>query len=147
MNNDLKVFFKKVHTDAKTPTYAHSTDAACDLYAAEETVVYSGTHKLIDTGIQIAIPKDFEAQIRPRSGLAYKYRITVLNSPGTIDCSYRGNIKVMLLNLGGVDFEIKKGDRIAQMKFSPVYKGHFIETNNLEETTRGEGGFGSSGRR
>lgn len=147
MNNDVRIYLKKVHVDAKIPKYAYKTDAACDLYSVEDAYIHAGQHKLIDTGIQIAIPEGLEAQIRPRSGLANKHKVTVLNSPGTIDCSYRGNIKVMLLNLGEQGFKIEKGDRIAQMKISPVFRGHFIETNNLEETTRGADGFGSSGRR
>lgn len=146
MNNDIRVYFKKVHKNAVTPSYAHPTDAACDLRVVESFTINPGERYLADTGIQIALPEGFEAQIRPRSGQAWKRGLTVVNSPGTIDCSYRGNIMVALINLGKESIEIKVAERVAQMKFSPVYTGYFIESNDLEKTARGEGGFGSTGR-
>lgn len=143
--NDIRVYFKKVHTDAIVPSYAHRSDAACDLSAVEDYIIKPSKRILVDTGLQIAIPEGFEAQIRPRSGLAWKKGLTVVNSPGTIDCSYRGNVMVALINLGDEVIAINKGDRVAQMKFSQVFTGRFIETKNLDSTIRGTGGFGSTG--
>ncbi len=100
---------------------------------------------IIPTGIYLEIPEGFEAQVRPRSGLAAKYGITVLNTPGTIDSDYRGEVKIILINLGDKDFIIKDGDRIAQMIITPVIQGNFIKESELTETNRGDGGFGSTG--
>jgi len=144
--NNIRIYFKKVHKNAVTPSYAHPSDAACDLRVVEGFTVAPGERYLADTGLQIAIPEGFEAQIRPRSGQAWKRGLTVVNSPGTIDSSYRGNIMVALINLGQEAVTIEVAERVAQMKFSSVYTGNFIESNDLEKTARGEGGFGSSGR-
>lgn len=143
--NGLKVFYEKRHNNAKEPTYAYPTDCCCDFYAVEDVIIKRFERKLINTGIGIEMPEGFELQIRPRSGNAWKHGITVLNSPGTIDQNYRGDIMVMLINLGDSDYIIKAGDRIAQGKFSPVYKGYFIKKESLSKTDRGKNGTGSTG--
>lgn len=144
--NGLKVFFNKLHTDAKVPVYEKEGDAACSLRVVEDYKVDPGKRVLASTGIAIQLPEGFEAQIRPRSGLAWKKGLTVINTPGTIDEGYRGEIKVALVNLGDKPVVIKKGDAVAQMKFSPVYTGYFLETSNLSDSERGAGGFGHTGR-
>lgn len=133
--------------DLETPAYETSGAAGMDLRAAVSTAVTLAPQKraLIETGFAIALPQDYEAQIRPRSGLAAKFGITVLNTPGTIDCDYRGEIKVILINLGAEDFTIQRGDRIAQMVIAPVTQAKMVEVTSLDETTRGAGGFGSTG--
>lgn len=130
------------------PFYATTHAAGADLRAAvkESIVLVPGEHKLIPTGLAISLPDGFEAQIRPRSGLAYKHGITVLNSPGTIDADYRGEIGIILINHGKEPFIIKRGERIAQMIIAPFVQASFEEVSELSETVRGEGGFGSSGR-
>jgi dUTP pyrophosphatase len=117
-----------------------------DLRSAETLTLKPGARALVATGIAIALPEHHEAQVRPRSGLAVKHGITVLNSPGTIDADYRGEIKVPLINLGTEDFAIIRGDRIAQMVVAPVTTAELLEVETLDETARGAGGFGSSGR-
>jgi dUTP pyrophosphatase len=144
--NGLKIFYEKTHENAVVPTYAHPGDCCCDLYAVEEVTIKRFERKLLDTGIAIEIPEGFEVQIRPRSGNAYKHGLTVLNAPGTVDSQYRNSLKVLLINLGEDDYTVKAGDRIGQAKFSPVYVGHFIETQKLSDTNRGLGGWGSTGR-
>ena len=144
--NYLKILFKKLNKSAIVPTYAKANDCCCDLYSVEDVTITPGQRKLIDTGIAIELPLGFEAQIRPRSGNAWKSGITVLNSPGTIDTGFRASLKVILINHGDNYFVIKRGDRIAQMKFSPVYTGYFIEVDELSLTDRGTGGMGSTGR-
>ena len=114
-------------------------------YLTEDVVLKKGMRKLIPTGIFMEIPSGYEVQIRPRSGLAIKNGITVLNSPGTIDSDYRGEICIILVNLGDEDFEIKSGDRIAQIIVAPVTIGNFIQTDFISVTERGSGGFGSTG--
>lgn len=145
--NDLKIFFKKLSKNATIPTYARSGDACCDLYTIEDYSIRPGETCLARTGFAIAIPEGFEAQVRPRSGLALKKGLSIPNSPATIDSGYRGEIKVPLINLGNKAIYIKKGDRIAQMKFAATYTGHFLDVgdNELDETTRGSGGFGHTG--
>ena len=128
------------------PSYATSGAAGLDLRAAEATTLKPGARALISTGIAIALPKNHEAQVRPRSGQAVKHGVTVLNAPGTIDEDYRGEIKVPLINHGAEDFVIKRGDRIAQMVIAPVTHTKLIEVSSLDETARGVGGFGSSGK-
>jgi len=117
-----------------------------DVYSIEETVIKSGETKLIKTGIAIELPKMTEAQIRPRSGLALKHSVTVLNTPGTIDEGYRGEIGVILINHGDTDFHVEKHMRIAQMVVKPIYTIDVVEIEELSDTVRGEGGFGSSGK-
>jgi dUTP pyrophosphatase len=128
------------------PYYATSGAAGLDLRAAEAATLKTGARALIPTGIAIALPKNHEAQVRPRSGLAVKHGVTVLNAPGTIDEDYRGEIKVPMINHGAEDFVIKRGDRIAQMVIAPVTHAKLIEVSSLDETARGVGGFGSSGK-
>lgn len=129
------------------PAYETAGAAGMDLRAAEAVTLAPGARCLMPTGLAIALPQGFEAQVRPRSGLAVKHGVTVLNAPGTIDCDYRGEVKVPLINLGQEDFPIQRGDRIAQMVIAPVTRIHWAETESLDETARGAGGFGSSGRR
>ena len=129
------------------PSYETADAAGMDLRAAEAIVLKPGTRCLMPVGFAIALPKGFEAQVRPRSGLAVKHGVTVLNAPGTIDSDYRGEIKVPLINHGKDDFAIARGDRIAQMVIAAVARAVWAETANLEVTARGAGGFGSSGTR
>lgn len=144
--DSLRILFKKLNKNAIVPTYAKTGDAACDLYSIENVTIKPSQRKLIDTGIAIELPWNFEAQIRPRSGNAWKHGVTVLNAPGTIDWGYRNSIKVILINHGDGYFIVKKGDRIAQMKFSQIYKGYFLEVDELGESERGTDGCGSTGR-
>jgi dUTP pyrophosphatase len=132
--------------DLPLPSYATSGSAGMDLRAAEAVTLKSGARALVATGIAIALPENFEAQVRPRSGLAVKHGVTVLNSPGTIDADYRGEIKVPLINHGHEEFMIARGDRIAQIVVAPVARANLVEVDVLDETTRGNGGFGSSGK-
>jgi dUTP pyrophosphatase len=129
------------------PAYETAGAAGMDLRAAEAATLAPGARCLMPTGLAIALPEGFEAQVRPRSGLAVRHGVTVLNAPGTVDCDYRGEVKVPLINLGREDFIIQRGDRIAQMVIAPVTRIHWAETESLDETARGAGGFGSSGRR
>ena len=144
----VKVLIKKLYPDVKQPEYKTSGSSGLDLqaYIDEDIVIKPNQTKLVPTGISVAIPEDFEIQIRPRSGLALKNNITVLNTPGTVDADYRGEIKIILINLGQSNFVIKKGDRIAQMVVCPVIKVDFESTDELPETLRGDGGFGSTGK-
>jgi dUTP pyrophosphatase len=132
--------------ELELPNYATSGAAGMDLRSAVLLVIKSGARALVPTGIAIALPLNYEAQVRPRSGLAVKYGVTVLNSPGTIDCDYRGEIKVPLINHGQDDFVIARGDRIAQMVIAPVVQAELLEVSLLDGTARGIGGFGSSGK-
>ena len=142
-----KILIKKLHLDVNLPAYETSGSSGMDLqaYISEEIILKPGERKLIPTGLSVAIPENLEIQIRPRSGLAYKKGISVVNTPGTIDSDYRGEIKVLLINLGKEDFIIKKFERIAQMVACPSTKVVLSETNDLPDTIRGEGGFGSTG--
>nr|WP_321503192.1 dUTP diphosphatase [uncultured Dethiosulfovibrio sp.] len=127
------------------PRYETEGSAGMDLVASEAVTIPPGQCKAVPTGLKIAVPVGFEAQIRPRSGLALKKSIMVPNSPGTIDSDYRGEVKVILMNLGDSTFEISPGDRIAQMVLAPVVRSVWKEVVSLESTERGEGGFGSTG--
>ena len=134
---------------AIAPEYKSERASGVDLCAYEGGVLLAGTRKLVRTGVHVAIPAGFEGQVRPRSGLSNDHGITVTNSPGTIDADYRGEIKVILQNTGSLDFEYKKGDRIAQMVFVPVARAQYEHVSNLEDlgaTVRSEGGFGHTGR-
>lgn len=133
--------------DLPLPAYETAGSAGMDLRAAIDAVIPAGQRLLVPTGIAIALPEHFEAQVRPRSGLAVKHGITVLNAPGTIDSDYRGEIKVPLINHGAEAFTIKRGDRIAQMVVAAVVQVKLDEVEVLDETARGQGGFGSSGQR
>ena len=132
--------------DLPLPSYATAGAAGLDLRSAEALTLKPNARALVATGIAIALPENYEAQVRPRSGLAVKHGVTVLNAPGTIDCDYRGEIKVPLINHGTEDFVIARGDRIAQMIIAPVIQVQLHEVATLDETTRGVGGFGSSGK-
>jgi len=142
---DLKIFFKKLHLDAKIPKYAFDWDSCCDLYSIEQVTLAPMERRRIGTGIAIQIPEGFEAQLRARSGLASDHGLTLINGIGTIDSLYRGEIKILMINLGDEKVTLKKGSRIAQMAFAPVYRGHFIEVDDLSATARGAGGFGHTG--
>ena len=139
----LKV--KKLNQDAKLPNFAHKGDAGMDVYSIEEAVIKSGETKLIKTGISIELPERTEAQMRPRSGLALKNSITLLNSPGTMDEGYRGEIGVIMINHGKDDFKVEKHMKIAQMVVKPIFDINVVEIEELSDTDRGEGGFGSTG--
>ncbi|MED4313455.1 dUTP diphosphatase, partial [Heyndrickxia coagulans] len=143
MDDVLKV--KLLHPDAQLPKRANPGDAGLDLYSIEEKTIAPGEAELIRTGIAIELPRRTEAQVRPRSGLALNHRVTVLNSPGTIDEGYRGEIKVILINFGKQPFTVEKGMRIAQMIIAPVMSVTVTVTEQLAESERGEGGFGSTG--
>jgi dUTP pyrophosphatase len=127
------------------PAYATSGAAGMDICAAESLNLRAGKRHAVATGFAFAIPDGYEVQVRPRSGLALKHGITCLNTPGTIDSDYRGEVKVILANLGEDDFMINKGDRIAQIVVAPVTHSHLVEVDDLDETVRGAGGFGSTG--
>jgi dUTP pyrophosphatase len=143
----MRVSIKRLRQDAFLPEYAHGwrEDAGLDLRAVEEETLLPGVPGLVPTGIAIELPPGFEAQIRPRSGLALKHAITLPNSPATIDPGYRGEIRVILLNLGREPYRIQRGDRIAQMVVAR-YEGVEWEESELNDSERGAGGFGSSGR-
>ena len=144
----VKVLIKKLNPAVKLPEYKTSGASGMDLTAfIEKSInVKSKTSSLIPTGISVAFLEDYEIQIRPRSGLAAKNNVSVLNTPGTIDSDYRGEIKVIIYNHGNNDFIINNGDRIAQMILTPVIKMELEETENLPATIRGKGGFGSTGK-
>ena len=137
----------KVNGNAELPKYQSDGAAGADLCACldEDMVSEAGKVSLVPTGVSVEIPSGYEAQIRPRSGLALKYGITLLNTPGTIDSDYRGEIKVIMANLGSEPFRITHGMRIAQMVFAKVYKGEFLAVDALSDTLRGSGGFGHTG--
>ena len=145
----MKIIFKRLpHAkDLALPSYESEYAAGMDIRAAleEPTTLSPGSRKLIPTGLQMAIPQGYEAQIRPRSGLAYRNGITMLNTPGTIDADYRGEVKVLAVNLGDESFVIEHGDRIAQMIIAPVTQATVQEAEDLPDTDRGAGGFGSTG--
>ncbi len=134
--------------DLPLPAYQSILAAGLDLLAAVDGAITlaPGARALVPTGLAMALPAGFEAQVRPRSGLAAKHGVTVLNTPGTIDADYRGEVKVILINLGDDPFEISRGDRIAQMVIAPVLQANIVEVEVLSETERGSGGFGSTGR-
>ena len=128
------------------PNYASDGAAGLDIVAAEELILAPGQRHAVATGFAIAIPEGYEVQVRPRSGLALKHGITCLNTPGTIDHDYRGEVKVILANLGNEPFAVRRGERIAQLVPAPVLKASFREVEALSETARGAGGFGSTGQ-
>jgi len=144
----ITVLIKKLDPSVELPSYKTDGASGMDLMAfvKEPINLKPQTSCLVPTGISLAFPSEYEIQIRPRSGLAAKNNISVLNTPGTIDSDYRGEIKVILFNHGNEDFLINDKDRIAQMILTPVIKMNFEETDNLPETVRGEGGFGSTGK-
>ncbi len=145
----IEIYFKQLEhaKGLPLPSYESEEAAGMDLRAALENPVklQPGEWKLIPTGLQMALPKGYEAQIRPRSGLAYKHAITMLNSPGTIDSDYRGEVKVLAINHGSEVFTVSHGDRIAQMVISPVFQPVIRPASTLPDSDRGDGGFGSTG--
>ena len=144
----VKILVKKLNKKTKLPTYKTSGSSGMDLvaYVKSKIIIKPGKTAIVPTGIAVAIPKNYEIQIRPRSGLAAKNGISVLNTPGTIDSDYRGEIKIILINLSKKPFIIKSGDRVAQMILCPVVKGKLKVVKNLPNTVRDKGGFGSTGR-
>lgn len=150
ISSAIAVEMKRLPHGADLPLPHYQTDEAAgmDLYAAVDAPVTlaPGASAMVPTGLAMALPSGYEAQVRPRSGLAAKHGVTVLNTPGTIDADYRGEVKVILINHGSVAFEIVRGERIAQMLFAPVTRADLSEVKELSETVRGEGGFGSTGK-
>ena len=128
------------------PNYASEDAAGLDIASAEDLTLEPGSRHAVATGFAIEIPRGYEVQVRPRSGLAIRHGITCLNTPGTIDSDYRGEVKVILINLGDEAFAVRRGERIAQLVPAPVLRAHFAEAVSLAETARGSGGFGSTGR-
>ncbi len=145
----IPVKIKRVHreNDLPLPAYESEGSSGMDIraYVKEPVVLKPGEKKLISTGLAVSIPPGYEAQIRPRSGLAFHYGIGMVNSPGTIDSDYRGEIGIILINWGSEPFTIKRGDRIAQMIITRVYRADLVETDDLDATSRGQGGFGHTG--
>lgn len=144
----MKIKIKKIKSEAIIPRYAHYGDAGMDLFSCEEYVLKPGERKLISTGIKVEFPVGYEMQIRPRSGLALKNGISIVNSPGTIDSGYRGEIGVILINHGLENFNIKRGDKVAQAVLNKVEIAEIeeiLESGGLSSTERAENGFGSSG--
>ena len=144
----VKILVKKFDNKIKLPVYKTSGSYGMDLmaYVKNKINIKPGKTAMIPTGIAVAIPKNYEIQIRPRSGLAAKKGISILNTPGTIDSDYRGEIKIILINLGKKPFVVRSGDRIAQMVLCPIAKGKLSEIKILPKTIRGKGGFGSTGK-
>lgn len=140
------VKIKKMREGIKDLAYSHAGDSGLDLYAEEAAILLPFERKAISTGIKMEIPEGFEAQVRPKSGLALEHGITVLNTPGTVDSCYRGEIKVILINLGKEKYLVEKGKKIAQIVFAKIERPELQETTELSETTRGSGGFGSTGK-
>ena len=144
----VKILIKKFNNNIQLPTYKTSGSSGMDLIAnnKKKIIIKPTKTSIIPTGIAVAIPKNYEIQIRPRSGLAAKKSVSVLNTPGTIDSDYRGEIKIILINLSKKPFIVKSGDRIAQMIVCPITKVKLKEVKNLPKTVRGKGGFGSTGK-
>jgi len=144
---EISIHLKRLEHGAglPLPAYATAHAAGLDVVAAESLILAPGARHAVATGFAIAIPEGYEVQVRPRSGLALKHGVTCLNTPGTIDADYRGEVKIILANLGTDPFEIKRGERIAQLVPSAVQRATFAEVGELDETARGVGGFGSTG--
>lgn len=140
------VKFKSADKEAILPARATEGAAGLDLHASESGEILPGQRALVSTGLVMELPKGFEGQIRPRSGLAFKHGVTVLNSPGTIDWDYRGVVKVLLINHGQESFKFNSGDRIAQLVVAPVSNAQAVVTTVISDTNRGSGGFGSTGK-
>lgn len=139
---DIK--FQKLHPDAQVPSYAHIGDAGADVYSVSEVILQPQHRAAIPTGLAVDIPIGYEIQVRPKSGLALKHGITVLNSPGTVDAGYRGEIQIIVINLGTEAYTFTKGQKIAQLVLKPVIQAHYFE-GELGTSDRGLGGFGSTG--
>ncbi len=142
----VPVRIERVDSHAIIPTYAHGDDACCDLYIIEDYTIRKGERRLCRTGIAVEIPTGYEIQIRPRSGLAFRQGITLVNAPGTVDAQYRNEVKLLVINLGKSPVTLRRGDRVAQMCIKPVYKMEFEEVDKLSDSDRGLGGWGSTGK-
>ena len=143
----MTVKFRRIDPSAELPTYAHPGDAGMDIRSIEELTIDPGARALVHTGLVMVLPPGYEAQVRPRSGLAIKKGIGVLNSPGTIDADYRGEVCVILVNLSSEEFVVEDGERIAQMVIARHEQAEWQEVEVLEETERGAGGFGHTGKK
>jgi dUTP pyrophosphatase len=145
--DDVPVLIKRLaHGEGlDLPAYATEGAAGMDVLSAEDVTIVPGGRHAVATGIAVAIPPGFEIQVRPRSGLALKHGITVPNTPGTIDSDYRGELKVILINHGADPFDVRRGDRVAQLVLAPVTRATWLEAEELDDTARGAGGFGSTG--
>ena len=143
----VKIKIKKIHPDAIIPKYAHKGDSGMDVYSVEEFELKTLERKLVKTGLSFEIPIGYEIQTRPKSGLAIKYGITIVNAPGTIDSCYRGELGIIIMNTDKETYLIKKGEKIAQIVLQKVEEMEFIETENLDSTSRGDKGFGSTGQK
>ncbi len=141
----VNVLVKRIHKFALLPEFNHSTDACADISACENVLLEPNEIKAVSTGLKFSTPHNYEIQVRPRSGLALKHGITLLNTPGTIDSEYRGEVKIILINHSNVPFRIQVGDRIAQIAVRPVPSVTFVESDELDKTKRDTKGFGSSG--
>ena len=143
-----KILIKRLNKNLPLPKYETAGSSGLDIYADidDDQILKPGEHRVVPTGIALTVPKGYEIQVRPRSGLAAKNGISIVNSPGTIDADYRGEIKIILFNHGNKNFMINNKDRIAQMVLTPIIKMELEETNELPESIRGEGGFGSTGK-
>lgn len=137
---------KRLAPNAVIPSFQTSGSSGADVYSVQDVDIQPGKAKMVGLGFAVAVPKGFELQVRPRSGLAMKHLVTVLNTPGTIDSDYRGEVKVILINHGDTVFRVCVGDRIAQVVLAKVYKDDFTEVYELDATPRGAGGFGSTGK-
>ena len=146
MNKNLVTKVKKLREDAILPKYASSGDSGADLFTPDEVIIKAGERKLVKTGIAIALPEGYEAQVRSKSGLALKAGLMVLNSPGTVDEKYRGEVGVIIFNTSKEDYKFDAGAKIAQLVISPISQSDFIVLDELDETDRGQGGFGSTGK-
>ena len=141
----MTVKFRRIDPSATLPSYAHPGDAGMDIRSMEELTIEPGARSLVHTGLVMVLPQGYEAQVRPRSGLALKNGVTVLNTPGTIDAGYRGEVGVILANFGSEPFRVEKGSKIAQIVVAPCTRAEIEETVEVDATERGEGGFGSTG--
>ena len=140
----VEIKFQKLHPDAQVPNYAHTGDAGADVYSVAEVTLQQGDRAAIPTGLAVDIPLGYEIQVRPKSGLALKHGIAVLNSPGTVDAGYRGEIQIIVINLGKEAYTFAKGQKIAQLVLKPVIQAQYVE-GELGTSDRGVGGFGSTG--
>jgi dUTP pyrophosphatase len=151
MTDSIEIKIKRLSDDFKDvplPSYATAGSSGMDVRAAlrEDVIIPAGKVELVPTNFSVEIPEGYEIQVRPRSGLAAKHNIGILNSPGTVDSDYRGEVKIILINFGDNDFKISRGERIAQLVVSKIYKASLKESNYLENSKRGEGGFGHTGK-
>ncbi|HEU5377763.1 MAG TPA: dUTP diphosphatase [Ktedonobacteraceae bacterium] len=144
-NNRIPVRIKRLHKSAQMPKYEHHGDSGADLYSVIDCVLQPFERRAIPTGLSAEVSPGYELQVRPKSGLALNCAVTVLNTPGTVDSNYRGEIKVILMNLGTDPYVVKAGQKVAQLVVAPVLAADFVEVDELAESKRGAGGFGSTG--